>query len=283
MAKIITKHSTTPASAPSGLTVGELAVNLADRDLYVGGTAGTTYLTGVKTYNGATGAVQGVSSANGFTGAVVFGACNGLSISYSGGAITYGIDSGYALMRSVGNTGELEAIPNPLEGDLVFVRDEGTYYYRSYYAPLTTYKWVKISIIGNSYYGDLNGDGNVNGADLGILLAHWGNYSNSSPLNFGVQDGLSGSFVIYAADSANPKKSDMVRVSTEGATSQFLVNTNTVVFRGQVEIDGEDSDSIALTVYNGKTDLNGDMSINGILQITNGGVSGGFIDGGSYT
>jgi len=92
MAKIITKHSTTPASAPSGLTVGELAVNLADRDLYVGGTAGTTYLTGVKTYNGVTGAVQGVSSANGLTGAVTFRAGQGITLSTSGNGISFAVD-----------------------------------------------------------------------------------------------------------------------------------------------------------------------------------------------
>jgi hypothetical protein len=56
---------------PSGLTQGELAVNLTDRSLYVGGTVANTsiYLSGVQSFNGATGAVTGASlGANTFTG-----------------------------------------------------------------------------------------------------------------------------------------------------------------------------------------------------------------------
>ena len=38
------KRGTTNANAPSGLTAGEMAINLVDKKLYVGGTAGTNVI-----------------------------------------------------------------------------------------------------------------------------------------------------------------------------------------------------------------------------------------------
>ena len=285
MAKIITKHSTTPGSVPSGLTTGELAVNLADRELYLGGTAGTTYLTGVKSFNGQTGAVQGVSAANGLTGAVTWAAGTGLEVSSSGGTITYGIGAGYALLRSVGTTADLLSIDDQVVGDLVFVQDEGTYYYWDYSAPAgATYAWINIGLISNALQGDLNGDGTVDGADLGILLSSWGSVYGGNPLLLGVQDGITGSFRIFAeGQQSNPKKAAMVQVSTEGSTSAFEVNTDLLYFTGHTQINGENASEVALSVINGKTDLNGDTSINGTLEMFGGGLSGGFVDGGSYT
>ena len=79
MAQIITKYSTSGGSSPSGLTTGELAVNILDKKLYVGGAAGTVSLSDsyVTSFNGVTGAVQGVSAANGLTGAVTWAAGTG--------------------------------------------------------------------------------------------------------------------------------------------------------------------------------------------------------------
>jgi hypothetical protein len=56
------QRSVTAAATPSGLTAGELAVNLVDRKLFVGGTAGNniTFLDSsavVTSFNGLTGAV----------------------------------------------------------------------------------------------------------------------------------------------------------------------------------------------------------------------------------
>jgi hypothetical protein len=97
----------------------------------------------------------------------------------------------------------------------------------------------------------------------------------------GVQDGITGAFRIVAEGSSNPKKQDMVVVSTEGLTSEFRVNTDNLYLTGLVEIDGEDVDKVALTVYNGKTELL-NTTVNGTLEILNGGISGGFIDGGTF-
>ncbi len=38
------KRGTTDATAPSGLTAGEMAINLVDKKLYVGGTGGTNVI-----------------------------------------------------------------------------------------------------------------------------------------------------------------------------------------------------------------------------------------------
>jgi hypothetical protein len=236
----------------------------------------------VSAFNGRTGSVQGVSSANGFTGAVTWAAGTGLEISSGGGTITYGIGSGYALLRSVGNTAALDAIDNPSIGDLVFVQNQGTYYYWDYYAAGATLAWINISVISNALQGDLNGDGSVNGADLGVLLGSWGSLYGNRSLNIGVQDGITGAFKVFADGSANPKKQDMVVVSTEGATSEFRVNTDNLFLTGLTEINGENTDSVALSVINGKTQFNGDTLVNGTLEILNGGLSGGFVDGGTF-
>jgi hypothetical protein len=283
MAQIITKYSTTSNTSPTGLTTGELAVNISDRKLYIGGIVGTVNLSDlyVTSFNGRTGAVQGVSAANGLTGAVTWAAGTGLDVSSGGGAITYGIGAGFALLRSVGNTGDLDNILNPNIGDLVFVQNpNGTYYYWDYYAAGATLAWINISLISNALQGDLNGDGSVNGADLGILLNGWGDNTNRS-LTVGIKDGITGAFKIFADGSNNPKKQDMVVVSTEGLTSEFRVNTNQLYFTGLVEIDGENVDKVALTVYNGKTELL-NTTVDGTLQLLNGGISGGFIDGGTF-
>jgi hypothetical protein len=284
MAKIITKYSTTGGLSPSGLTTGELAVNILDKKLYVGGAAGPVSLSDsyVNSFNGRTGAVQGVSAANGLTGAVTWAAGTGLDVSSGGGAITYGIGAGFALLRSVGNTAALDTILNPSVGDLVFVQDRGTYYYWDYYALGATLAWINISLISNALQGDLNGDGSVNGADLGILLNGWGSVYGNRSLNIGIKDGITGAFKIFADGSGNPKKQEMVVVSTEGLTSEFRVNTDNIYLTGLVEIDGEDTGKVALTVYNGKTELYGDTTVNGTLQLLNGGISGGFIDGGTF-
>lgn len=283
MAQIITKYSSSPGSSPSGLTTGELAVNILDKKLYVGAVSGTVSLSDsyVNSFNGRTGAVQGVSAANGFTGAVTWAAGTGLDISSGGGTITYGIGAGYALLRSVGSTADLLDIDDQSIGDLVFVQNQGTYYYWDYYLAGATYEWINISVISNALQGDLNNDGLINGADLGILLSTWGSVYGGQSLRMGVQDGITGAFRIFAEGSSNPKKQDMVVVSTEGLTSEFRVNTDNLYLTGLVEIDGEDVNKVALTVYNGKTELL-HTTVKGTLEILDGGISGGFIDGGIF-
>ena len=72
------KRGTTNANAPSGLTAGEMAINLVDKKLYVGGTAGTNVV-----FLDSTSSV-GLSTANTFTQLNTFSA----GISASGGTFT---------------------------------------------------------------------------------------------------------------------------------------------------------------------------------------------------
>ena len=72
------KRGTTNANAPSGLTAGEMAINLVDKKLYVGGTAGTNTIFLDST------AVAGLGTANTFTALQTFSA----GISASGGTFT---------------------------------------------------------------------------------------------------------------------------------------------------------------------------------------------------
>jgi hypothetical protein len=61
---------------------------------YTGSSGGTSITDYVSAFNGLTGAVQGVSSANGLTGAVAFRAGAGLTLSTSGGGISFAIHYG---------------------------------------------------------------------------------------------------------------------------------------------------------------------------------------------
>jgi hypothetical protein len=95
MAKIITKYNKISGTPPSGLTTGELAVNLTTGKVYIGGTAGTISLSDsyVNSFNGGTGAVQGVSSVNGNTGA--FGLSGGVGITFNVTGNTYSFRISY--------------------------------------------------------------------------------------------------------------------------------------------------------------------------------------------
>ena len=83
-------RSVTAAATPSGLTAGELAVNLVDRKLFVGGTAGSniTFLDSsavVTSFNGITGDVTGVTAG----GANTFTALNSFSAGISASGATF--------------------------------------------------------------------------------------------------------------------------------------------------------------------------------------------------
>ena len=80
------KRGTTNANAPSGLTAGEMAINLVDKKLYVGGTAGTNTIFLDST------AVAGLSTANTFTQLNTFSA----GISASGATFTGSISGATA-------------------------------------------------------------------------------------------------------------------------------------------------------------------------------------------
>lgn len=86
MATVKIKYSTTPFSTPSGLTTGELAVNIHERRVFIGSTGGSVDITGVRTFNGLTGDVSGVTTsvANTFTALQTFNS----GISAAGGTFS---------------------------------------------------------------------------------------------------------------------------------------------------------------------------------------------------
>ena len=78
MAKIIVKNSVTSGSAPAGLSLGEMAINIADKKIFVGNAVESAVAiydpnNHVLSFNGSTGAVtfnNYVASINGVTGAI---------------------------------------------------------------------------------------------------------------------------------------------------------------------------------------------------------------------
>lgn len=91
---IITKHGVTAGVVPSGLTNGELAVNIADAILFVGGTAGNAIP--IVSGGGGGGGVSGpyVVSLNGLTGPIGLSAGSNVSISVSGKTLTISSSGG---------------------------------------------------------------------------------------------------------------------------------------------------------------------------------------------
>lgn len=84
--QLIIKRGTTNANAPSGLTAGEIAINLVDKKLYVGGTGGTNVI-----FLDSTSSV-GLGTANTFTARQTFSA----GISASGATFTGSISGATA-------------------------------------------------------------------------------------------------------------------------------------------------------------------------------------------
>lgn len=109
MAKVITKNSFTPGSAPSGLSAGEMAVNVADKKLFVGNSVGGVVTLHdqnaiVTSVNGSTGAVTNVAktdTAQTFSGLQTFST----GISAAGGTFSGNIN--FINTRSINSTGNL--------------------------------------------------------------------------------------------------------------------------------------------------------------------------------
>ena len=79
------------ASVSATKVGGKVTVNINSTGSGGGGIENDAY---VSSFNGLTGAVQGVSSANGLTGAVTFRAGAGITLSTSGGGISFAIHYG---------------------------------------------------------------------------------------------------------------------------------------------------------------------------------------------
>ena len=128
------KRRTADATAPTGLTAGEMAINLVDKKLYVGGTAGTntifldsTAVAGLSTANTFTALntfSAGISAANGVTFAKDI-RVNSLTIGVGNDPLNHGVDTsntaiGYqALLNTNGDENEGEGVSNTAVGQEV--------------------------------------------------------------------------------------------------------------------------------------------------------------------
>jgi hypothetical protein len=159
------------------------------------------------------------------------------------------IDSGYKLLRSFPNVTALKASPNPEDGDLAWVVNSGdgngAYYY--YTTATNPDAWVKITLLTNGLLGDVNLDGTVNGADLAVLLANWGLLGQAPELRFGISDGITNAFKIFAYGFTAGKKSDIFQIATENALSTVNINSSTLDIDAFTSISGNGSISLELT------------------------------------
>lgn len=95
------KRGTTNANAPSGLTAGEMAINLVDKKLYVGGTGGTNVI-----FLDSTSSV-GLGTANTFTQLNTFSAGISASGATFSGSIQIPVDTAAAITIGDNNTKNL--------------------------------------------------------------------------------------------------------------------------------------------------------------------------------
>lgn len=120
MAKILVKNSVTSGSAPAGLSLGEIAVNITDRKIFFGNAVESAVAVydrnaHVLSFNGSTGAVtfnNYVASVNGITGAVGITAGSNITITQSGLTLTISSTSGASgVTGATGATGATGPMP----------------------------------------------------------------------------------------------------------------------------------------------------------------------------
>jgi hypothetical protein len=131
MAKILVKNSFTAASAPAGLSAGEIAVNVTDRKLFVGNAVG-----GVVTLIDPNALV---TSFNGATGAVGLTAGSNITITQSG--LTFTISSSGGGGGGSGFTYASSAPGSPAIGDRWIDSDTGKEYV--YVNDGTSSQWIE--------------------------------------------------------------------------------------------------------------------------------------------
>jgi len=168
MAVIRIKNKVNAGGIPEGLTQGELAVNLSDRSLYVGGTVGNSiFISGVQSFNGATGDVLGAGLAgNTFTGLNHFQA----GISAAGATIgTLIVHRGISASGGVTFQNNLYVGGNiSLEGDVSLVDESGSYFVEFVRSVGTTSDLPAVGTAGQIFW--------VRGPTSGIYVQNYSGY-----------------------------------------------------------------------------------------------------------
>jgi len=174
MAKVITKNSFTPGSAPSGLSAGEMAVNVADKKIFVGNAVG-----GVVTLHDQNAVV---TSVNGITGAVT-------NINAATSTITNTNSSSTFYPTFVGGTGATGFFVDAVSTPLSYVPSSGTVSARAFDATFTTNQ-VKLDAALGSIF-------NTDGTNTNTVVAYGLEYSGASP--YYIYTGAQRTFLITQA------------------------------------------------------------------------------------
>ena len=251
------KRGTTNANAPSGLTAGEMAINLVDKKLYVGGTGGTNVI-----FLDSTSSV-GLGTANTFTQLNTFSA----GISASGATFTSPIV--LANSESIKNTtnGRIDFMPGPTAS--------GAY---GLYADVANWGYgVKM--------GTINSAGTIDSSPGGILFMDAVSIVQDKFLNIGsdgshalvlaTQNGLDTLQIAVSPGAANSQTVAITGRSDAGTTNRSPVtshtNPNLYVYRAgttsandfiRIEHDGTNGNIVA-----GGTS---GIKISGLLDVASG-------------
>ena len=171
MAKVITKNSFTPGSAPSGLSAGELAVNVADKKIFVGNAVG-----GVVTLHDQNAVV---TSVNGSTGAVT-------NLNAASATITNTNSSATWYPTFVGGTGNTAFFIDAVSTPLTYVPSSGTVSARAFDATFATNQVKLDSALGSIF--------NTDGTNTNTVVAYGFEYNGASP--YFISSGNQGIFLV---------------------------------------------------------------------------------------
>ena len=79
------------------------------------------------------------------------------------------------------------------------------------------------------------------------MLANWGLLGQAPELRFGISDGITSSFKVFAYGSTAGKKNDIFQISTDNALSTVAINSETFDVDARTSINGDGSVSLELT------------------------------------
>jgi hypothetical protein len=291
LATVKIKYSTTPFSTPSGLTTGELAVNIHERRVYIGSTGGSVDITGVRTFNGLTGDVTGVTTsvANTFTALQTFnsgisaaggtfsaltrftGGITTNTLHVSGGAtfsgpnlvaFTTGITAG--IVRSPAIVTNSISAPQQSGGQIDIATDGAqTVYIGDFYGNNETYTFIEVTdsfgdsrVVVSSVYGDVViGDAYGNGNQTRMVLNDQNQTLDFYGSRFSINAGLSAAGATFGNDIGV----NGVRVGRGGGN----ISSNTVLGSSALGANttGTQNVAIGIQALNGATNAGGNIAI----------------------
>ena len=249
MAKVITKNSFTPGSAPSGLSAGEIAVNVADKKIFVGNAVG-----GVVTLHDQNAIV---TSVNGVTGAVT-------NINAATSTITNTNSSSTFYPAFVGGTGNtafyIDAVTTPLS----YVPSTGTVNGRIFNGTFGSNVAKIDGQVGEIFVTDGTDAVSVSPTSLSKTGVSTFNISSSSiqftngiyGYTFPTANGTSGQAMFTNGSGqlywGNTVKTDTAQTFTQLQTFSAGISGSGATFTGDIAVNGGDvtTSSSTATIFN---------------------------------